>query len=407
MARDYYGLLGVSKGASDQEIKRAYRKLARELHPDVNPDEEAQHKFKEISAAYEVLSDPEKRRIVDLGGDPLENAAAAANGFARLWWVGRRVRGLLRRWHVTRAARSAGCVPARTRCCGCGWISTECATGVTKQVTVDTAVLCDICQGKGTHGTSTPVTCNICGGRGEIQTVQRSLLGQVMTSRPCPTCRGVGEVIPDPCHRCGGDGRVRARRDISVKIPAGVGDGMRVRLAAQGEVGPGGGPAGDLYVEVHEQPHDIFVRDGDDLHCTVSVPMVDAALGTTVTVDAILDGLTEITIAPGTQPGSVTTLRGHGMPHLRSGVRGDLHAHIDVSIPTKLDAPDQGAARRGEEPPPRGSPGPVHAHPGDQLRRRAVQPAAGDLQRPLTPVGRHAVLRRRHPGGRPDRRRRG
>ncbi len=140
---------------------------------------------------------------------------------------------------------------------------------MTKQVTVDTAVLCDICQGKGTHGNSTPVTCDICGGRGEIQTVQRSLLGQVMTSRPCPTCRGVGEVIPDPCHRCGGDGRVRARRDISVKIPAGVGDGMRVRLAAQGEVGPGGGPAGDLYVEVHEQPHDIFVRDGDDLHCTV------------------------------------------------------------------------------------------------------------------------------------------
>ena len=157
----------------------------------------------------------------------------------------------------------------------------ECATGVTKQVTVDTAVLCDKCQGKGTNDNSSPVRCDTCGGRGEVQSVQRSLLGQVMTSRPCPTCRGVGEVIPDPCHRCGGDGRVRARREISVKIPAGVGDGMRVRLAAQGEVGPGGGPAGDLYVEVHEQPHDVFVRDGDDLHCTVSVPMVDAALGTT------------------------------------------------------------------------------------------------------------------------------
>ena len=159
---------------------------------------------------------------------------------------------------------------------------TECATGVTKQVTVDTAMLCDLCQGKGTHGNSTPVTCDTCGGHGEVQSVQRSLLGQVMTSRPCPVCGGVGEVIPDPCHRCGGDGRVRARREISVKIPAGVGEGMRVRLAAQGEVGPGGGPAGDLYVEVHEQPHDIFVRDGDDLHCTVSVPMVDAALGTSV-----------------------------------------------------------------------------------------------------------------------------
>lgn len=336
MARDYYGLLGVSQGASDQEIKRAYRKLARELHPDVNPDEEAQHKFKEISAAYEVLSDPEKRRIVDLGGDPLENSAAG-NGFAGFGGLGDVFEAFF--GGGTGSRGPVGRVrPGSDSLLRMRLDLSECATGVTKQVTVDTAVLCDICQGKGTHGNSTPVACNICGGRGEVQSVQRSLLGQVMTSRPCPTCRGVGEVIPDPCHRCGGDGRVRARRDISVKIPAGVGDGMRVRLAAQGEVGPGGGPAGDLYVEVHEQQHDIFVRDGDDLHCTVTVPMVDAALGTTVTVDAILDGPTEITVAPGTQPGSVTTLRGRGMPHLRSGVRGDLHAHIEVSIPTKLDA---------------------------------------------------------------------
>jgi molecular chaperone DnaJ len=200
-------------------------------------------------------------------------------------------------------------------------------------------VLCDKCQGKGSNSTG-PVACDTCGGRGEVQSVQRSLLGQVMTSRPCPTCRGVGEVILDPCFRCGGDGRVRTRREINVKIPAGVGNGMRVRLAAQGEVGPGGGPAGDLYVEVHEQQHDIFVRDGDDLHCTVAVPMVDAALGTDVTVDAILDGPTAITIPSGTQPGSVVTLRGHGMPHLRTGVRGNLHAHVDVAVPTRLDHQD-------------------------------------------------------------------
>jgi molecular chaperone DnaJ len=229
----------------------------------------------------------------------------------------------------------------------------ECATGVTKQVAVDTAVLCDLCQGKGTHGNSVPKTCDTCHGQGEVQTVQRSLLGQVMTSRPCPVCGGVGEVIPDPCHRCGGDGRVQARREISVKIPAGVGDGMRVRLAAQGEVGPGGGPAGDLYVEVHEQPHDVFVRDGDDLHCTVSVPMFDAALGTTVTVDAILDGPIELEIPPGTQPGAVTTLRGHGMPHLRSGVRGNLHAHIEVLIPTRLDNTDSELLRKLKEHRPR------------------------------------------------------
>ena len=336
MARDYYGLLGVSRGASDSEIKRAYRKLARELHPDINPDEQAQQLFKEISTAYEVLSDPEKRRIVDLGGDPLATAGSASgfSGFGGLGDVfeaffggGGGSRGPIGR------VRAGSDSLLRMRL-----TLDDCASGITKQVTVDTAVLCDMCQGRGTHADSTPVTCDICGGRGEVQSVQRSLLGQVMTSRPCPTCAGVGEVIPDPCHRCGGDGRVRSRRDISVKIPAGVGDGMRVRLAAQGEVGPGGGPAGDLYVEVHEQAHDVFVRDGDDLHFTISVPMADAALGTAVTVDAILDGATEIAVAAGTQPASVITLRGLGMPRLCSATRGDLHAHIEVTVPTKLDA---------------------------------------------------------------------
>lgn len=349
MARDYYRLLGVSNGASDTEIKRAYRKLARELHPDVNPDEAAQTKFKEISVAYEVLSDPEKRRIVDLGGDPLENgAAASAGGFAGFGGLGDVFEaffggGVSSRGPIGRVRPGSDSL-LRMRL-----DLTECATGVTKQVTVNTAVLCDGCQGRGTNGDSSPVACDTCGGRGEVQTVQRSLLGQVMTARPCPTCRGVGEVIPDPCYQCGGDGRVRARREISVKIPAGVGDGMRVRLAAQGEVGPGGGPAGDLYVEVHEQAHDIFVRDGDDLHCTISVPMVDAALGTSVKVDAILDGLIDITIPPGTQPGSVTTLRGHGMPHLRSGVRGDLIVHVGVVVPDRLDSRDIDLLRQLKE----------------------------------------------------------
>lgn len=342
MARDYYGLLGVDKGVSDTELKRAYRKLARKYHPDVNPDEAAQAKFKEISAAYEVLSDPEKRRIVDLGGDPLENGAAGngyggfGGGFGGLGDVFEAFFG--------GGATSRGPVgrvqPGSDSLLRMRLDLTECATGVSKHVTVDTAVLCDRCQGRGTNGDSQPMSCDTCHGRGEVQTVQRSLLGQVMTSRPCPTCRGVGEVIPDPCHQCGGDGRVRARREISVKIPAGVGDGMRVRLAAQGEVGPGGGPAGDLYVEVHEQAHEIFVRDGDDLHCHISVPMVDAALGTTVAVEAILDGDTDITIPAGTQPGAVITLRGHGMPQLRSGARGDLHAHVEVVVPERLDNHD-------------------------------------------------------------------
>jgi molecular chaperone DnaJ len=354
VARDYYGLLGVSSGASDAEIKRAYRKLARELHPDVNPDEAAQAKFKEISVAYEVLSDPDKRRIVDMGGDPLENAATA-NGFAGFGGLGDVFEAFFGGGTTSRGP--VGRVrPGSDSLLRMRLTLEECATGVTKQVTVDTAVLCDRCHGRGTNGDSKPVACDTCGGRGEVQTVQRSLLGQVLTSRPCPTCRGVGEVILDPCYQCGGDGRVRSRREISVKIPAGVGDGMRVRLAAQGEVGPGGGPAGDLYVEVHEQKHDIFVRDGDDLHCTISLPMVDAALGATLTVDAILDGITEITIPPGTQPGSVTTLRGRGMPHLRSGARGDLHVHAEVVVPERLDHRDaellrELKSRRGREVP--------------------------------------------------------
>ncbi|GAA2554188.1 molecular chaperone DnaJ [Mycolicibacterium diernhoferi] len=353
MARDYYGLLGVSKNASDSELKRAYRKLARELHPDVNPDEAAQARFTEIQLAYEVLSDPEKRRIVDLGGDPMENAASGGGGFAG----GFGGLGDVFEAFFGGGAGSRGPIgrvrPGSDSLLRMRLDLTECATGVTKQVAVDTAVLCDLCQGKGTNGNSVPKTCDTCHGQGEVQTVQRSLLGQVMTSRPCPVCGGIGEVIPDPCHKCGGDGRVQARREISVKIPAGVGDGMRVRLAAQGEVGPGGGPAGDLYVEVHEQAHEVFVRDGDDLHCTVSVPMFDAALGTTVTVDAILDGPIELEIPPGTQPGAVTTLRGHGMPHLRSGVRGNLHAHIEVLIPTRLDSTDTELLRKLKEHRPR------------------------------------------------------
>lgn len=353
MARDYYGLLGVDKDATDTELKRAYRKLARTYHPDVNPDEAAQAKFKEISAAYEVLSDPEKRRIVDLGGDPLEGGGGGngfggfggSSGFGGLGDVFEAFFG--------GGAASRGPIgrvrPGSDSLLRMRLDLTECATGVTKRVTVDTAVLCDRCQGRGTNGDSRPMPCDTCHGRGEVQSMQRSLLGQVMTSRPCPTCRGVGEVIPDPCHQCGGDGRVRSRREISVKIPAGVGDGMRVRLAAQGEVGPGGGPAGDLYVEVHEQPHEIFARDGDDLHCHISVPMVDAALGTTVTVDAILDGATEITIPAGTQPGSTILLRGQGMPQVRTGARGDLHAHIEVVVPERLDSHDTELLRKFKE----------------------------------------------------------
>ncbi|WP_448221457.1 molecular chaperone DnaJ [Gordonia iterans] len=339
MARDYYGILGVPRNVSDQELKRAYRRLARELHPDVNPLEE--ERFKEVTTAYEVLSDPEKRRIVDAGGDPM--AASGMGGFGGdfgglgdifntffgggggggFGGGGRGPRGRVR--------------PGEPALVGLTLDLEEIAAGAEREITVDTAILCDSCDGAGTRDNSKPVTCPTCRGQGEIQTVQRSFLGQVMSVRECPECRGAGEVIPDPCLKCGGDGRVRSRRTLTVKIPAGVEQGMRVRLAGKGEVGPGGGPAGDLYVEISEKPDDVFVRDKDDLHCTLRVPMVDAALGSSLDVDTVLGGTAHIDIEPGTQPGTVVTVKGQGLPHLNTGLRGSLHAHLEVVVPAKLD----------------------------------------------------------------------
>jgi molecular chaperone DnaJ len=231
----------------------------------------------------------------------------------------------------------------------------ECATGVAKDLAVDTATLCSVCQGSGCAPGTTPMTCDTCKGAGEIQQVQRSLLGQVVTSRPCPVCRGYGEVIQDPCRQCNGDGRVRARRTVRANIPAGVGDGIRVRLAGQGEVGPGGGPPGDLYVEVQELQHERFTRDGIDLHCTVHVPMTAAALGTSMALHT-LQSVEDLDIQPGTQSGTVITMRGQGMPRLRGSGVGNLHIHVEVVTPTKVDARQAEVLRelatlRGEEQP--------------------------------------------------------
>lgn len=366
MARDYYGTLGVAKDATPEQIKRAYRKLARELHPDVNPDDGAQERFREVTTAYEVLSDPKKRQIVDLGGDPLssgESGGGMGDPFAGFGGLG----DIMDAFFGGGTGGSSGRGPrSRVQPGSDALLRLElsledCARGVNRDITVDTAVLCDTCDGGGSRAGSAPSTCDTCGGRGEVQSVQRSFLGQVMTSRPCPVCRGFGEVITDPCQQCGGDGRVRSRRTITVKIPAGVGDGMRVRLAGEGEVGPGGGPPGDLFVEVEEKPHERFTRDGADLHCNVEVPMTAAALGTVIRLDT-LDGTEELTVEPGTQPGTEHVLSGRGLPKLRSNGRvsghGDLHVHLDVVVPTKLD--DQQAEllrqlaslRREEQPEP-------------------------------------------------------
>jgi molecular chaperone DnaJ len=337
--RDYYRLLGVRKDATPEELKRAYRKLARELHPDVNPDPEAQDRFKEVTTAYEVLSDPEKRRIVDLGGDPLSSAGAAGAGnpfggfggfgdvFEAFFGGGPAGGGRGRRSRVR---------PGADALLQLSLTLEETAFGVRREITVDTAIVCETCHGDGCAPGTKPRVCATCGGAGEIQTVQRSFLGQVMTTRACSACAGTGEQIPSPCPACGGDGRVRARRTKTVDVPAGIEDGMRIRLAGQGEVGPGGGPAGDLYVEINELPHETFTREGSDLHCTIAVPMTSAALGSDLVLST-LDSEEKIEIRSGTQSGSVLHLRGKGVPRLRSSARGDLFVHIEVRTPTKLD----------------------------------------------------------------------
>ena len=373
--RDYYAILGVARTATPDEIKKAYRKLARQLHPDVNPSADAKERFSDVTAAYEVLSDPAKREIFDLGGDPLSASGAGAGagpfgGFSDImdaFFGG--ATGMGQRGPRSRIR------PGADALVHLDLDLSETAFGVTREVTLDTAIRCATCAGAGTAPGTHPETCQTCSGRGEIQSVQRSFLGQIMTSRPCPDCGGVGTKITNPCADCGGAGRVRARRTVTIKVPAGVDDGMRLRMSGEGEVGPGGGPPGDLYVEIRERPHPQFTRDEDDLHCKVSLPMTAAALGTELTL-ATLDGEENLVIKAGTQGGTVQTLRARGVPHLNRGVgRGDLHVHIEVTTPTRLDAEQERllrelAALRDEQNPQVTVTNPVTAANGQGLFSR-------------------------------------
>jgi molecular chaperone DnaJ len=360
--QDLYELLGVPRDADADTIKKAYRRLARQLHPDVNPDPETQERFKEVSRAYEVLSDPQKRAAYDRGGDVFGSAGGFGAGFSftdimDAFFGGQQAQGRGPRPRVHRGQDALIRMEVSLA---------EAAFGVARELKVDTAVVCTTCNGEGTSPGTHPVPCETCRGTGEVAHVQRSFLGEIRTLRPCSACRGYGTLIPDPCRECSGDGRVRARRSIMVKIPAGVDTGTRVQLAGQGEVGAGGGPAGDLYVEVHVAPHEVFTRDGTTLHCTVSVPMTAAALGTTLTIptleadmesgaDSGLETTFELDVKPGTQSGSDLTFRGRGVPGLRGG-RGDLVVTVEVETPGRLDPRQEEllrelAAIRGEEKP--------------------------------------------------------
>lgn len=349
---DYYTDLGVARDATAEDIKRAYRKAARRLHPDVNPGPEAEEQFKKVSQAYDVLSDPEKKRAYDMGSDPYAGGAAGfGQGFSfsdimDAFFGGQATGG---RGPRSRTTRGQDALVRLDIDLG------DAVFGAQKDLTIDTAVSCGTCHGDGRQPGTGARTCDVCGGRGEVQQVQRSFLGNVMTSRPCMTCQGFGEVITDPCYECSGDGRVRTRRTLTLKVPAGVDTGTRIQLAGEGEVGHGGGPAGDLYVEVAVNRHPVFQRRGDDLHATIEVPMTAAALGATLTMETF-DGEREIDLRRGAQSGDTVTLRGLGVTHLRGQGRGDVVVHAIVHTPTKLDPEQEELLRRlatlrGEERP--------------------------------------------------------
>ena len=350
---DYYQDLGVSRDAGPEDIQRAYRKMARKLHPDVNAGPEAEEEFKKVSQAYDVLSDPEKRRAFDAGADPY--GGAAAGGFGQ----GFSFSDIMDAFFTNSGSGCGGRCPRSRQRRGHDAVIriyldlAQAVFGAERELTIDTAVACGTCHGDGAQPGSGTRTCDVCGGRGEVQQVQRSFLGQVMTSRPCTACQGYGTVIANPCFECSGDGRVRTRRTLKIRVPAGVDTGTRIQLTGEGEVGAGAGPAGDLYVEIAVTAHETFQRRGDDLHCSFELPMTSAALGTTIKLDTF-DGMTDLEIKPGTQSGDVITLRGKGVTHLRGTGRGDLIVHASVLTPTRLTGEQEALLRqlaemRGEE----------------------------------------------------------
>jgi len=342
--RDYYEVLGVSRGASQDEIEAAYGQLAKKHHPDVNPnDPTAQNKLKEINEAYEILSDPQKRAAYDRFGHAATGAGGAGappgdfdfGPFGSSFGGG--IGDIFDMFFGAGGRETGRRGPSRGADLQYDLHITleEAASGIEKDIEVNGWETCRTCGGSGAKPGTHPVTCKTCGGTGQVQSVQDTLLGRIMTSRTCEYCRGTGQVIQSPCDDCRGRGRVRRKRTVTVKIPAGVDTGLRLRLSGEGEPGERGGPRGDLYVNIGVKPHDVFQRKNDDLHCNAAIGFVQAALGDEIDVPT-LDGKANLRIPEGTQPGTVFRLREKGITHLRGSGRGDLHVHVTVTVPTRL-----------------------------------------------------------------------
>ncbi|RKW71160.1 molecular chaperone DnaJ [Galactobacter caseinivorans] len=332
----HYETLGVSADASGEEIKKAYRKLARKLHPDVNTGPEAADQFKAVSHAYEVLSDAEKRRNYDATGN--ENGNGAQGGFGGGGGFGGF--GDIFDQFFGGSGGSAGprsrTEPGRDALVRIQISLEDTVKGTVYPLELRTAVICPLCEGSCCEPGSHPATCDVCRGAGHVQRPVRSILGQMMTLAECPACQGYGTTLPKPCPECQGAGRVADQLEKQLKIPAGVSSGTRIHLAGGGEAGPGGGPQGDLYVEIDVERHPVFEREGNDLKAVLTVPLTAAALGTDVTLETF-DGEQTVSIKPGSESGDAVRLEDLGVPRLRGNGRGDLVVEVRVATPRNLD----------------------------------------------------------------------
>lgn len=343
MPHDYYEVLGVSRDASETEVKKAFRRLARELHPDVNDhDPEAEEKFKEAAAAYEVLSDAESRRTYDAyGHDGLRSGGFEPGaGFGSIDDI---FQAFFGGGFGGRQAAAGGDVMVAVEV-----ELAEVATGARREVTYDVVGSCEHCHGNGAEPGTPITTCERCGGAGELRQVTRTPFGQMVRAAACDVCGGSGKIPQQPCDTCGGGGRTRQSRTSAIEVPAGIEDGQRMRITGAGHAGDAGAPAGDLYVEVRVAEDERFERDGGDLLSLVSVPATLAMLGTTVTVPT-LDGEEEIEVEPGTQPGTEKVLKGAGLPRLNSRRRGNQRVILEVFVPTNLNQEQREIAGRLDE----------------------------------------------------------